>query len=97
MNKMELAYTVRDKTGMPLNKCCEAIESILSTVKQALSEHEDVHINRFGKFKVRHKSERPGLNPKTLERVNVSARSIPVFSPGKYMKKIISGESNEAT
>ena len=44
----------------------------------------------FGIFEVKKRSPRQGRNPRTGERLNVPARLVVTFKPGKAMQKRIS-------
>lgn len=46
-------------------------------------------ITGFGTFSVRNRSERPGRNPKTGEKIILAARRAPGFTPGKTLKKAV--------
>ncbi len=47
---------------------------------------EPVKLSGFGNFDLRDKNERPGRNPKTGEKIPISARRVVTFRPGKKLK-----------
>ena len=71
-------------------------EAIVNTVFVAIVEahkHDDkIELRGFGSFRVRKRRSRQGRNPKTGDRVDVPAKRIPYFKPGKELKDLINGE-----
>jgi integration host factor subunit beta len=43
----------------------------------------------FGSFRLRERASRHGRNPKTGEKVQVPAKRVPYFKPGKELKELI--------
>ena len=43
----------------------------------------------FGKFEVKQREEREGVNPKTKERITIAASKSPVFKPSKLLKEAV--------
>ena len=50
----------------------------------------------FGSFRVRERGARRGRNPKTGDPVNIPAKRVPYFKPGKELKELINEESTSA-
>jgi integration host factor subunit beta len=76
-------------------------EAIVNTVFLAIVEalrHDDkIELRGFGSFRVRKRRSRQGRNPKTGDRVDVPAKRIPYFKPGKELKDLINGEEEGAS
>ena len=96
MTKAELAERVRHQfslgdqgEGLTYEAAKHAVESIFSYMKIALSQHEEIVIRRFGRFKLQFKKERVGFNPKTGAHHKVSARTVVKFSPGETLRKVV--------
>ncbi|MDP3560330.1 MAG: HU family DNA-binding protein [Legionellaceae bacterium] len=64
----------------------EVVEVFFDLLREILSRGEPVHFSGFGNFVLRDKEERPGLNPKTLDRVSVGARRVVTFKSGLKLK-----------
>ena len=56
-----------------------------------LANGEKVQIVGFGSFEVRERSARTGRNPQTGEELQIGARKVPVFRPGKALKESVVG------
>jgi len=67
------------------------IERIVSTFFDAISEQLQrggrVELRGFGAFSTRDREARQGRNPRTGEAVNVDAKRVPYFKPGKEMRE----------
>jgi nucleoid DNA-binding protein len=87
MTKLEVAITLRDKTGIPHRMAVEAVELFLSTVKDALKTGEKVSLVRFGTFLVKSKRARRGRNPRTGEKIQVPPKHVVVFKPGREFRE----------
>lgn len=54
--------------------------------------NEGAKLRGFGKFKVQHKKERIGRNPKTLKDAAISARRVIKFIPSPQFIAILNGD-----
>ncbi len=68
----------------------EEIEKILDIffthIIQRLAEGGRVELRGFGAFSTRSRDPRKGRNPRTGEAVDVPAKRVPYFKPGKEMR-----------
>jgi len=70
-------------------QAAEAVDGLFDAITHALKAGEPVLLTGFGKFEVREKKARPGINPKTLERIQLPARNAPAFKAGKALKAAV--------
>ena len=89
MNKAELIAAVAEKTGMSKKDTETVIVAALNTITEALAEEEKVQLVGFGSFEVKKREARTGLNPKTLEKIEIPASKAPVFKAGKALKDAV--------
>lgn len=89
MNKYELVEKVASETGLTKRTCREVIESITSTITDALASGEKVTLVGFGSFKVRQRKARRGRNPQTGIEINILAKEVPKFWPGKSLRQAV--------
>ena len=89
MNKAELIAAVAEKTGMSKKDTEAVIAATLNTITEALAEEEKVQLVGFGSFEVKKRDARTGLNPKTLEKIEIPASKAPVFKAGKALKDAV--------
>ncbi|MFC1601518.1 HU family DNA-binding protein [Candidatus Sumerlaeota bacterium] len=90
MTKAEVAGAVARRTGMSRKDSIDAVEVLLECIKGALKEGEKVSLVGFGTFYVKDKNARQGRNPKTGERIQIPAKRMASFKPGKSFREIVS-------
>lgn len=66
------------------------VETIVSTffdeISRRLASNGRVELRGFGAFSTRSRDARVGRNPRTGETVDVEAKRVPYFKPGKEMR-----------
>jgi len=67
----------------------EIVKVLLEIIKEALKGGDKVEIRGFGSFRLRHRRQRTGRNPKTGMRVFVPEKSVPFFKAGKELKELV--------
>jgi integration host factor subunit beta len=65
------------------------VETIFSSIKEALAKGGKVEIRGFGNFKLRSRKARKARNPKTGESVDVPPKKVPYFKVGKELREMI--------
>lgn len=90
MNKQELIKSVYDKMdGLPLKQAENAVNAVLSSIKDELAQGGEVVLVGFGTFSVREQKVRTGRNPKTGEKLTIPAKKVPTFKAGKGLKEAV--------
>ncbi|MEK7452758.1 MAG: HU family DNA-binding protein [Patescibacteria group bacterium] len=90
MNKDALAEVVQLKAGLDTKKAAqEAVDAVFDTITATLSKKEEVSIAGFGAFKVVDRAARMGVNPKTGEKIQIAAVTVPKFKAGKALKEAV--------
>jgi integration host factor subunit beta len=71
-------------------KAKEVVQKTLDAIISALSEEPHrIELRNFGVFEVRRRKPRIARNPKTNARVQVPAKNVVTFKPGKEMEELI--------
>lgn len=86
MNKASLIQTVSKNTGLSRNEVAAAANALIDTISNALVSGERVTITGFGTFELSHRQARPGVNPRTGERIEISSMKLPRFRAGKALR-----------
>lgn len=86
MLKKDLVEVVAGKTGLTKRAAAEAVDATLGAIADALKKGDDVLLTGFGKFEVRNRAARTGINPKTMEKITLPATKVPAFKAGKALK-----------
>ena len=87
MNKAQLVEEVVSQTGLTKKTSRETIDAISSVITDALARREKVTLVRFGTFRVMERKARRGRNPQTGGTIQIPAKKIPKFIPGKGLRE----------
>lgn len=90
MNKSDLVDAVAVKCDISKKDSEEAVNAVVSVVKEALGQGERVQLAGFGTFEVRERNARTGINPQTKKAIDIPATKVPAFKAGKALKDSIS-------
>lgn len=88
MNKTDLIAKVATVVGTQ-KQAKEAVDCVLDTITEALADQESVQIAGFGSFKVSERKARTGRNPQSGASIEIPARKVPKFIPGKALKDAV--------
>jgi integration host factor subunit alpha len=89
LTKAQIIEAFQNQMGFTKNQSSDIVESILSIIKNTLSDGDDVLISGFGKFCVNDKKERRGRNPATGDDMMLSPRKVVTFKcSGKLREKL---------
>jgi len=89
MTKAELIDRVAEAAAISRAEAEAVVNTVLSSIVEALHEGDKVELRGFGSFRLRARRPRIGRNPKTGERVEVPAKSVPYFKPGKELRELL--------
>ena len=86
MNKNELIREVANNARITIKDATVAFDAVIDAITTGLKNGEKVQISGFGTFEVKSKPAHEGINPKTGEKIQISASKIPAFKFGKAYK-----------
>lgn len=93
VTRVDLAAALHQEVGLARSDCSKLVDDVLAEISRSLVREEQVKLSTFGSFKIRHKKERMGRNPKTGEEAVVSARKVVVFTPAQKLKSRVTVRS----
>jgi DNA-binding protein HU-beta len=85
MNKSDLIDAVADGAGLTKVQAKKVIDCYHETVAGALKGGNRVEIVGFGSFSVTTREARTGRNPKTGAALQIAAKKVAKFKPGKAL------------
>ena len=87
LTKADLVQKVyKNHDNLTKAQATQAVEALLSTMKNCLSKGEDLLISGFGKFNVKDKNARRGRNPQTGEELILEPRRVITFKPSGILR-----------
>ena len=89
MTKAELVEEVSEKTGLPKKQAEIVVNTVFESIVDTLKTGEKIELRGFGSFRIRRRDSRTGRNPKTGDKVEVPAKRIPYFKPGKELRELL--------
>jgi len=89
VSKEELVQAVAERAGLPRAQAALAVGGILGAVRDALAQGGQVRLVGFGTFEVRDRAARKGRDPRTGTALEIPARRVPVFRPGRNLVRAL--------
>jgi DNA-binding protein HU-beta len=86
VTKQEFVDRVAAQSGLSKSDAGKAVDAFLDTVTKELTSGGQVNFTGFGKFSAAARAARTGVNPRTGERVQIAASTVPKFSAGSQLK-----------
>ena len=85
MTKKDIVKLISNHLGLPQVKTKQVVQMTFDTVIEALQEEGRIELRNFGVFEVKRRAARKARNPRTGTEVEVPAKNIVTFKPGKEM------------
>ncbi len=89
MNKGEFIDRLAEKSDLTKKEARKLLDNVLDLVQEALLTGDEVKLVGFGKFAVRARKASSRINPQTKRPIQVEAKVVPLFKPGKELKRRI--------
>jgi integration host factor subunit alpha len=91
LTKEKLISRLQTQVGLSKQESRSTVERVLDIMKESLAQGDDLLISGFGKFSVRQKNARRGLNPQSKENLILRARMLGDFKPSGLLRNLIIG------
>lgn len=89
MNKQQLIANVAEKSELTKKDAEKAVNAVVASIEEALSQGDRVQLVGFGTFEIRERAARKGRNPQTGEEISIAAAKVPVFKAGKALRSAV--------
>jgi integration host factor subunit beta len=87
MHKSQLTSDLVNRFGMTKKDAKFCVETVFSSMSDALAGGGRIEIRGFAMFKVKQYRAYQGRNPKTGKGIEVNKKKLPVFKMGRELKK----------
>lgn len=85
MNKNLIIKEIAKQTTLTQKDCKLCLNAFIDIVNNSLRSGDIVNINGFGKFDVKTKKARVGVNPKTMQKIIIPNKNIVKFKAFKNL------------
>ncbi len=93
INKSELiANLSANYDGIGEQMVDESVRTLIELMVETLADDGRVEIRGFGSFCLHHRKARTARNPRTGESVQVHAKAVPYFKPGKALREAVNDQ-----
>lgn len=89
LNKKALADKLAEEVDITKKDALATVETLFDLIASELKKGNKVDISGFGKFEVKHRAARSGINPKTKEKIKIKATDVPSFKAAKNLKETV--------
>lgn len=90
MTKASLIDKVSEKVeGLTRKQTEIVVETFFESLRDALKKGEKIELRGFGNFKLKTRNPRKARNPRTGESVDVPAKKVLHFKPGKELRDML--------
>lgn len=86
MNKGELVNALAKNLDVANAQADKMLNALIDIIVSTLKKGDDVAITGFGTFAAKKRAARTGVNPRTGEKLQIPAMTVPKFKAGKSFK-----------
>jgi len=87
MNKGDLIAKIQGDAELTKGQAEAALNAVLDGIAGALKSGDSVSLIGFGTFSVNNRPARQGINPRTGETIQIAAKNVAKFKPGKKLSE----------
>lgn len=97
MIKSELISAIASQQhNLPAEDIELAVNQIITTLSEAISQGQRIEIRGFGSFKLNYRAPRQAHNPRTGVKLITPAKYSPHFKPGKELRDRVNASHEQA-
>lgn len=89
VTKKTLADDIAAQQCLTKKAAAEIVNYVFEESAKTLKKGGVVDINGFGKFSVKKRAARTGINPRTKEKIKIKAAKVPAFKASKTLKDLV--------
>lgn len=87
MTKKEIVRQISERAKLTQLKTKEIVQWTFDAIIETLVTEGRIELRNFGVFEVKQRKPRKARNPRTGDRVDVAAKNVVTFQPGKEMEE----------
>ena len=88
-SKKDIVDRVAKQAGLSKKDAEAAVNEVFAEITDTLADGGELSISGFGKFEVKTRAARHGINPLTKEPIEIPESKAPAFKPAKGLKDAV--------
>ena len=93
ITKHQIVTEVSTRTGLPQQRVMDVVQQTFDCMSDLLSQGNRIEIRNFGVFDVKVKRARMGRVLATMQPIEIPARAVVRFKPGKEMRQLVADKA----
>jgi nucleoid DNA-binding protein len=89
ITKQHIVTEISTRTGLSQQKAMEVVQQTFDCISGLLAQGKRIEIRNFGVFDVKLKGARIGRVLATMQPIEIPARAVVRFKPGKEMRELV--------
>ncbi|MHC4392933.1 MAG: HU family DNA-binding protein [Planctomycetota bacterium] len=89
MTKKQIVKQIAERVGLTQVETKLVVQQTFDAIIDAIARDKRIELRNFGVFEVKERAPRKARNPRTGEPVDVPAKKVVVFKPGRKMEAIV--------
>jgi integration host factor subunit beta len=89
VTKKDMVKAIAEETGLNHIQAKEVVQQVLDGIIETLLNEGRIELRNFGVFEVKKRKPRTARNPRTGQSVDVPAKLVVAFKPGREMEERI--------
>ncbi|MHC5543851.1 HU family DNA-binding protein [Singulisphaera rosea] len=89
MTKKEIVRMISEEMGLTQLQTKDIVQRTLDEITRTLVAEGRIELRNFGVFEIKRHAPRKARNPRTGEKVDIPAKSVVTFKPGKEMEELV--------
>ena len=89
MTKADLVSEITEKTGIEKIAVQATVESLMTTIIDAMETGENVYLRGFGSFVVKKRAEKTGRDISKNTTIIIPEHFVPTFKPAKTFVEVV--------
>jgi len=86
VTKKDIVKSIAEQLDLPQLRTRKLVQQTFDALIESLVREGRVELRNFGVFQIKRREARMARNPRTGEQVQVLAKSVVIFKPGKEME-----------
>jgi nucleoid DNA-binding protein len=89
VTKKEIVRMISEEIGLTQLQTKDIVQRTLDEITRTLVSEGRIELRNFGVFEIRRHAPRKARNPRTGEKVDIPAKNVVTFKPGKEMEELV--------